>query len=147
LGNKIKMVSPLNPGGQHTYDSLMQVVVHEFTHVVTSNINADTNSIPKWLNEGIAAYEAKQKPNDRIYFKEMLDNNKILSLSEMIPTNFSEEGGYGFSNIAIEYLIKNYRYNTVISLIETPANLEKILGVSLIEFENNWRAYLKENYI
>lgn len=145
--NKIKMVSPLNPGGQHTYDTLMQVVVHEFTHVAISNINSDLESIPIWLNEGIAAYEAKQmSSNSRSAIKEKLDSNDVPSLSEMNSSNFSEVGGYVFSYTAIEYIIENYGYDTIVLLIKTPADLEKILGNSMIEFENNWKRYLKENY-
>lgn len=145
--NKIKMVSPLNPGGQHTYDTLMQVVVHEFTHVLISNINSDLASIPIWLNEGIAAYEANQmSSNSRSAIKEKLDSNDVPSLWELNSSNFSEVGGYVFSYTAIEYLIENYGYDTIILLIKTPNDLEEILGNSMIEFENNWRSWLKENY-
>lgn len=145
--NKIEMVSPLNPGGQHTYDTLMQVVVHEFTHVVISNINSDLESIPIWLNEGIAAYEAKQmSSNSRSAIKEKLDSNDVPSLSEMNSSNFSEVGGYVFSYTAIEYLIENYGYDTIVLLIKTPTDLEKILGNSMMEFENSWKNHLKENY-
>lgn len=145
--NKIKMVSPLNPGGQHTYDTLMQVVVHEFTHVVISNINSDLESIPIWLNEGIAAYEANQMSiTSRNAIKEKLDSNAVPLLSEMNSSNFSEVGGYVFSYTSIEYIIKNYGYDTVISLIKNPKDLEQTLGNSMSEFENNWKIYLEENY-
>ena len=83
-GNKIKMVSPLNPGKQHTYETLMQVVVHEFTHVAISSINSNLDSLPMWLNEGIAVYEAKQmSDNTRDAIKEKVDKNEIPSLSKM----------------------------------------------------------------
>ena len=146
--NKVKMVSPLNPGGQHTYDTLMQVVIHEFTHVAISNINSDLKSIPIWLNEGIAVYEAKQmSSNIKNTIKEKLNRNDVPLLSQMNSSNFSEVGGYIFSYTAIEYLIDSYGYDTVISLIKTPNDLEQILGNSMKEFEDNWESYLKEKYI
>lgn len=146
-GNKIKMVSPLNPGKQHTYETLKQVVVHEFTHVAISSINSNLDSIPLWLNEGTAVYEAKQmSDNTRVAIKEKVNNNEIPSLSKMSPENFSATGGYAFSYTAIEYIVKNYGYDTLISLLKTPTNLEKIIGTNMIEFEGNWRSYLKENY-
>lgn len=145
--NKIKMVSPLNPGGQHTYDSLMQVVVHEFTHIAISNINSGLESIPIWLNEGIATYEANQiSNNDRSVIKEMLDNNNVPSLSEMSSESFAEVGGYLFSYTIIEYIIESYGYDTIISLIKMPEDLENILENTINEFENNWKNYLQENY-
>lgn len=62
--SKIKMVSPLNPGKYHTYDTLMMVVVHEFTHVMVSQVNSNLKDIPLWLNEGTAVFEAKQMNNN-----------------------------------------------------------------------------------
>lgn len=59
--NKIFIVSPKNPGNVHTYDSILQATVHEFTHAVVENIAPNIFSVPLWLNEGIAVYEADQK--------------------------------------------------------------------------------------
>lgn len=53
---------------------------------------------------------------------------------------------YEFSYTAIEYVIKSYGYNSLIELIKSPSNLERILGITNKEFENKWKAYLIENY-
>jgi hypothetical protein len=147
-GNKIRMVSPLNPGGYHTYDTLMQVVVHEFTHIAEYNINSNLGSMPIWLSEGIAAYEAKQMSDDaKAAIKESLRKDEIPNFSEMNTNNFSEIGGYTFSYTAIEYIVKNYGFDSIISLIKNPNNLEAILTMKLVEFESKWKSYLKENYM
>lgn len=35
--NELKMVSPLNPGSAHSYESLMKAIVHELAHTVVLN--------------------------------------------------------------------------------------------------------------
>lgn len=49
LGNGIQIVSPLNPGPKHSYQTMIQVVVHEFTHVEINNI-AQSWMIPLKIN-------------------------------------------------------------------------------------------------
>jgi hypothetical protein len=61
IGDEIDMVSPLNSGKVHNYNDILQVAEHEFTHIITRNINPKALNIP-WLCEGIATYEAKQMP-------------------------------------------------------------------------------------
>lgn len=142
--NTIHIVSPLNPGTQHTYDSLMKAVVHEFVHVVQFNIYPYyyTN---RWMSDGLATYEAKQVPNKTI-MKNMIDADKISSLSGMNSKDFAEVGGYDFSYTVAEYLVKEYGYETIVSMIKTPENIEEILEKNLDEFENDWINYLKENW-
>lgn len=143
---KIKMVSPLNPGKYHTYDTLMQVVVHEFTHVMVSEINSSLKEIPLWLNEGTAVFEAKQMNNNmKEGLKRKIQNNEIPPLFSMDPQNLSN-GGYAFSYTAVEYVVKNYGYNALIKLIKSPSNLQEILGCSSKEFEKRWRDFLVKNY-
>lgn len=143
---RIKMVSPLNPGKYHTYDTLMQVVVHEFTHVMISEINSNLKNIPLWLNEGTAAFEAKQMNNNiQNTLRIKIQNNEIPSLFAMNTENLSD-GGYAFSYTAVEYVVKNYGYNALIKLIKSPSDLQKILGCSNEEFEKRWKNYLVKNY-
>ncbi len=143
---KIKMVSPLNPGKYHTYDTLMMVVVHEFTHVMVSQINSNLKDIPIWLNEGTAAFEAKQMNNNiKQGLKKKIQNNEVPPLFSMNSQNLSD-GGYAFSYTAVEYVVKNYGYNSLIKLIKSPSNLQEILGCSSEEFEKRWMDFLVKNY-
>ncbi len=56
------MVSPLNPGSSHTYESLLQVIVHELTH--TAVFYACGNNLTPDYQNGLAkdmlSYEAGQ---------------------------------------------------------------------------------------
>ena len=142
--NEIYMVSPLNPGTVHTYDSLMKVIVHEFVHVVQYDIYP-YNYPKRWLAEGLASYEAGQIPNKTI-MKVKIDGGKIPTLSDMNSKNFAENDGYDFSYTVAEYLVKEYGYEPIIDMIKTPQKMEEILGKSLDEFEKDWINYLKENW-
>lgn len=144
MGRTIKMVSPLNPGSAHTYDSVMQVIVHEFTHIVIGTINTNVNRIPMWLNEGLATYEARQ--DNTAQLKGKLTKDTLPSLSTLDSTNFNDQGGYVCSYIAVEYFVKNKGYDGVIELIKAPDQLETILGVSEAKFEDQWKDYCIKEY-
>ncbi|NYB74158.1 hypothetical protein HZF24_08375 [Sedimentibacter hydroxybenzoicus DSM 7310] len=142
--NEIYMVSPLNPGSQHTYDSLMKVIVHEFVHVVQFNIYPYRYP-NRWMTDGLATYAAKQIP-DKTIMKDLIDAGKNPSLSDMNSKDFEKVNGYDFSYTVVEYLVKEYGYETIVAMIETPKKMYEILGKSLDEFENDWINYLKENW-
>lgn len=53
---KIVIASPLNPPPGSEFHNVLNTSVHEFVHIIVNKINQNT---PRWLNEGIACYEAK----------------------------------------------------------------------------------------
>lgn len=60
-GRIIRMVLPINPGNSgHAYDGIVQVAVHEFTHIVSSRINTYDKFIPV-LSGRIATFESRQR--------------------------------------------------------------------------------------
>lgn len=144
MKNEIHTVSPLEPGSYHNYNSIMGAAVHEFVRVVQFKINHYfyTN---QWMSAGLAEYESKQAP-DKTFIKNMIDEDKIPSLSDLNGKAFADVGGYHFSYTLVEYIIKEYGYETVIDIIKAQDNMETILGKSLDEFENDWINYLKENW-
>jgi hypothetical protein len=84
------------------------LILHEFIHVAAYTINGDFSSIPRWLLEGIAYYEAQQfDDNQRKY----LANKSIPSLSRMETANsydFGEMRGYQLSYTNIEFMVKKF---------------------------------------
>ena len=142
--NEILMVSPLNPGNSHTYESLMQVIVHEYTHILVGNINSHTDT---YLNEGIAVVEANQiDKNSKYYLKEVAKANKLPSIDKM-KKNYSElEQPYQISGGFVDFIINNYGYNIFIKLIESPNDIELITGESKEELVSRWKEYIMTNY-
>lgn len=141
---EIFMVSPLNPGSVHNYDSLMNVIVHEYTHILVGNINPNTDI---YLNEGIAVVEANQiDSNTKYYLKEIATLNKLPKIDEM-KNNYSElEQPYLISGAFVDFIIKNNGYDKVIDLIKNPDNIEEIIGLSKEEIILKWRECILSNY-
>ena len=141
---EIFMVSPLNPGSVHNYDSLMKVIVHEYTHILVENINKNTDV---YLNEGIAVVEANQiDSSTKYYLKEIATLNKLPKIDEM-KYNYSElEQPYLISGGFVDFIIKNNGYEKVIDLIKNPDNIEEIIGLSKEEIILKWREYILSNY-
>jgi hypothetical protein len=151
--DEIMMVSPLHPGSVHTYASLMQVIVHEFTHVVVYYARGDkgVTGLPRWLNEGYAQYEAGQV-NEHI--------RKIIELSVIAKTpptwtqldtvsvmEFGNMNGYGLSVTIVEFLVVTYGIDKLVLLIKEPENFEIIYGLSEYTLEKQWIQYLKHEKI
>ncbi|MDO9254933.1 MAG: hypothetical protein Q7U54_05405 [Bacteroidales bacterium] len=150
---EIVMVSPLHPGSVHTYASLMQVIVHEFTHIAIYYARGDkgVTGLPRWLNEGYAQYEAGQI-NARIR-----KNVELSVLAKSAPTwtqlntvsdmEFGSMNGYGLSVTIVEFLIVTYGIDKLVLLIKEPANFEIIYGLSEYTLEKQWAQYLKHEKI
>ena len=118
-GFGIKMVSPLNSGGVHTYEAMLQIITHEFTHVVERTLNPNMGTSLRWLWEGTATYEAKQINGVSNTVKSKIQSNSIPSLKQLegSSTEFGNLGGYQFSYTIAEYIIKTYGYNKLRALI------------------------------
>lgn len=109
--NELMMVSPLNPGSSYTYESLMQIIVHEFVHLAVYYTRADKGmaGFSKWLSEGYAQYEAGQinNPIERIVvlsFKETAppSSEQFASVSVL---EFIQMNGYAISVTLVEFLV------------------------------------------
>lgn len=115
--NTIRMVNPSN-ADRRPYSNFMKVIVHEFTHIVAENINSDIYSIPIWLSEGVAMFEANMY-------------------------NFGDKGGYQFSYLIVKYIVEAYGYDELIALIKSPSEFQKIFGLLKEDFQKEWITHLK----
>lgn len=142
--NVIKMVNP-SKADRLTYSDFMKIIVHEFTHIVVYSINPDMGSLPMWLNEGIATFEAKQEDGVSQVISNAKVTNKVPALKDLEPNSydFANIGGYAFSYSLVDYIVKTYGYDKLIALIKSPTDFEKILSISKDDFQKKWIAQLK----
>ncbi|MBW6492151.1 MAG: hypothetical protein K0B15_13270 [Lentimicrobium sp.] len=149
-GDELMMVSPLNPGSVHTYESLMQVIVHEFLHIAVSHARGDNGwtTLPRWLSEGYAQYEAGQVNE---YIRKSVKSSLIdktpptwTQLDTASVMEFGKMNGYGLSVMIVEFLIVTYGIDKLVLLIKEPENIEIIYGLSKDALEKQWIHYLKE---
>ena len=152
-GDELMMVSPLNPGSIHTYESLMQVIVHEFVHIAVSYARGDKGwtTLPRWLSEGYAQYEAGQV-NERI--RKNVESSVIANtpptwsqLDTLSVMEFGNMNGYGLSVTIVEFLVVTYGIDKLVLLIKDPENFETIYGLSKNTLEKQWIQYLKHEKI
>ncbi|AZN38994.1 RNA polymerase sigma factor [Paenibacillus albus] len=141
--NVLKIVSPLNPGPEHTYESILKSTVHLFTMWLISDIN---NAAPKWLRQGIGGYEAKQMSPD--FIKSSIDR---LLLQGRIPTftelnndtwDFEIMGGFQFSYKIVEYLIFVHGIEKLNQLIRDSEDFDGIYKCSEEELHEAWSKYI-----
>lgn len=80
--NKIKIVSPLNPGPEHTYQSVLRHTISLFTMWLVKDINP---LAPKWLTHGLGGHEAKQMSQEYIEYStsESIQNNAVPSFQAL----------------------------------------------------------------
>ena len=142
-----------------TYGSYVnRTLVHEFTHHIISE--GYMMRFPEWLGEGIATYEAEEKPNT-FYgyrkFKNAAAKNELHSLDDMLIFDLLEDDeryvAYIESYTVIEYIVNTYGHDGVADILkarkENP-DMHQIIndtfGVSYEEFELGWIKFAKEKY-
>jgi hypothetical protein len=147
--NELKMVSPLNPGSEHSYESLMKAIVHEFTHTVVLNLRKqELSGLPNWLHEGYAYYEAKQltKSQREIIHTNVL-NNTIPTWNELEKANsyqFGDMNGYPMSATIIEFLVASYGLDKLRQYITASENIYEIYNISKEDLEVLWLKHIKK---
>ncbi|WP_291648578.1 peptidase MA family metallohydrolase [Clostridium sp.] len=146
--NTIKMVSPLNPGSIHDKESLLKVIVHEFVHIVTFNINNQKENImPTWFMEGIAVHEANQITDyEKKYIRDNLSENRDINIDDINDNFYNNKLSYLYSGSIIDFILDEFGYGKLIQVIKSPNEMEMILGISNEDLKNNWINYVEENY-
>lgn len=120
------------------------VAVHELTHVLINRINPDT---PRWLNEGIASYIAKDLPVSTQDLKNAARLELIPPFSSyriVDPTEFMNIKGYPFSYSMIDFIVSEYDWDRLLQLIHSPYDFEGVFQMSGDEFWNSWKKYLED---
>lgn len=148
--DKIIIASPLNPPPGSQFDNVVNTAVHEFVHIIVNKINDNT---PRWLNEGIACFEAKD--NNENWIRKTIINGLV---NNTIPTfkdldtgedfeTFFKHNGYQYSYTIVEAIIDEFGYDKLYNLIEDPNNFEGIFGITEKQLHNKWVEYIKKNYL
>lgn len=146
---KIIIASPLYPPPGSGFNNVVNAAVHEFVHLMVNQINPDT---PRWLNEGIACYEAKD--NDESWIKSTvingIKNNTVPDISDLDTGSdyqaFFDLDGYQYTYTIAEFMVNEFGYQKIINFINTPKDYKEVFDLSEEEFQAKWLEYIKENY-
>ena len=142
--NKIRIVSPLNPGPEHTYQSVLRHTISLFTMWLVNDINP---LAPKWLTHGLGGHEAKQMSQEYIKYStpEAIRNEAVPSFQALTNDTweFERMGGYGFSYLIVEFLLHSYSSDELNKFIRDATDFHGAFQVSEAELHAMWVQYLK----
>ena len=71
----------------------------------------------------------------------------LALLSKYDSDVFCEVGGYSFSYTLIDFIIQKWGFKKVLALINNYDLFEDIFGITMEEFELEWREYIKRYYL
>lgn len=141
--NEIAILSPqvLEEDSSHSANDFLPILKHEFTHLFVDGI-AKGKTIPKWLDEGVAAYIAKQhqQENEVVDIKEGFCRK--LSTSNDWYRNVNK-GAYTTAAWFVNFLINNYSFEEIIQLIKS-LNKQYNYQSFVDEFFNIYKASLND---
>ncbi|WP_158560815.1 RNA polymerase sigma factor [Paenibacillus contaminans] len=140
----IKIASPLHPGPEHTYESILKSTVHLFTMWLVKDINPST---PKWLYQGLGGYEAGLMTQSYIKnsILELVKQGQIPTFSELENNtwDFEKMKGFQFSYLICEFILLRYGQEALNEIIREPNDFEGAFLYSCIEVRQQWIEDLK----
>ncbi|GFP76211.1 hypothetical protein [Clostridium fungisolvens] len=130
---KIIIASPLNPPPGSNFDNVLNTAIHEFVHILVNKINSNT---PRWLNEGIACYEAKDNNENwiRQTVSEGISNGEIPTFKDLDTgedfKTFFDRNGYQYSYTMVEAIVNLFGYDKLRKLVKSPNKFDEVLNIS-----------------
>ncbi|QOY35518.1 hypothetical protein AWH56_023010 [Anaerobacillus isosaccharinicus] len=141
IGKKVLLVSPNNPGPEHSSESVVTAVVHEYVHTVVYQINRKT---PKWIDEGLAVYLAGQKPMADSISKNPVPSFKKVKTNN--PITFGNIGGYEYSYTYMRFIDSQFGLEAVGQFLRNELDYEAAFGYTEEELYDMWLVYLEKVY-
>ncbi len=118
----------------------INVAIHEYSHLITANIDKKNFKIPDWLWESIACYEAKT----------FFDISRITTDLDKIIQPFSKlDGDIGIYMVGysiIEYIIKNWGESSIHKLVKNHGDTKQVLGIDQTELEEGFWEYIRQQF-
>jgi tetratricopeptide (TPR) repeat protein len=144
-------------GADFTTDQIRGIIYHEYTHLLVNDISG--RKAPRWLDEGLAEYEAaRYAKKNKSVLKSAVNSNSLIPLEGLDPV-FSDLNNEDAARRYLAYLeaytLTNYlmkRYNKykvreVLKELGKGVSLDAVmknkLNITIDEFERRWLADLK----
>jgi tetratricopeptide (TPR) repeat protein len=146
------------PKRERNIEKLPEVIKHEMTHAFTNLMTY--NNLPGWAQEGIAVYEASQwdlKKKESLVVA--IHNEELYGLEELEKpfTRFKDPRrinlAYAQSYTAIKFILERYGREKLLATFDQFARgknfaetARDVLGMTLVEFEQEWVDWIKKTY-
>lgn len=144
-------------GADFTTDQIRGIIYHEYTHLLVNDISK--RKAPRWLDEGLAEYEAARYiKKEKSVLKTAVNLNSLIPLKELdtVLGDLNNEDAarrylaYQEAYTLTNYLMKRYNKYKIREVLEEIGNgesLDKVmknkLNITVDEFERRWLADLK----
>lgn len=124
----VLITSPDQPGSEHTYEGIMEILLHEYVHTLVFAVN-DWPDL--WLDEGLATYLSGQEGK----LPDVLPSFEVMQSQSM--GDFIEHEGYAVARSFVKHVIDNYGPAKMVELVRTN-DYETLLGKSKLDVFNEW---------
>ncbi|OPA73865.1 hypothetical protein BVG16_25835 [Paenibacillus selenitireducens] len=143
----IKIASPLDPGPEHTYESIIKSTIHLYTMWLVKDINPKA---PKWLYQGLGGYEARLMTEDHIRdsIAAFVHQGKIPTLEKLENNtwDFETMKGFQYAFKLSEFVVTRYGEDALNRIIRDPHDFARAFQCSALEFYDAWVIQLKDTY-
>jgi len=124
------------------------VAVHVFTEILLYNLDSH---MPVWIARGVSAYYGGWLSDERI-LKTLQSNEDIIDFQEYDFNNsdfikYNDINGFVYSLTVIQYIVQQFGVKTLKQFISNNYDYLKVFEVCKEEFFNDWKTYLKEEYL
>ena len=138
--------------------NLRTTFIHELTHILLGQAFSSEERVPRWLNEGVAMYEAREWNFDRVFtMTHAVLTDALIPLSDLthgFPRDERRfELAYCQSFYLISFLISQYgteQFHDFIRLYSKEQVLDDVLlksyGINLYELERQWHRALRMRF-
>ena len=158
--NKIQLLSPRALVQGYRW---LDAVSHEYMHYLI--VKKTSNKAPIWFHEGLAKHEETRWRNGPTYLSALYqtllaraqEENRLIAFKRMEPsliyldTPEDVQQAYAQAASAIEFIIHSVGYEGLKRIMDRMAlsksegaaeSIQKVMGMSFLEFEGKWAAYL-----
>ncbi|MBU1142424.1 MAG: hypothetical protein KKH92_02130 [Firmicutes bacterium] len=145
VGDNVKdeviLTSPASDKLLFTYDSMVEITLHELVHAMNYQINP---KMSLWINEGVALYLTNGNP-PRYLLDYYNDTPSLKQMQTANPIAFANMGGYDFSYTYIRFIDEAYGWDYVLSLMHF-MNYQEVFGKTEQAIYNEWITFLTIHY-
>jgi len=145
----ISLVSPNNPGPEHTYESMFGILRNNLSRVFVKN--KYKHYIPRWLLDGVGFHKSDWKMNVKNRLLKLqkagIELPTLGQLDEWDTAKFDKIAGHSLSYSILEFMLEKWNWQTIYQLLEDPTSFELIFNMSQSQFRNEWIAFLDKKYL
>lgn len=123
--DKLKVVSPLNPGKVHNYQAMLKIISKSVADIILYN---NFKNVPKWLD--ITTYITKL-------------NTETSTYSRPSIIKFKRDDYFNFSDcyFITKYIVETFGKDVILEILKRPDEYNKILKLSDEEFDKKLQEF------